>query len=360
MKRLFFIATIAFTAISAAFAEQDIEWSETVHDFGAIDENDGPVTCRLQFVNRGTSAVAVTAARASCGCTTPRYVTTPVEPGDTGTVEVTFDPSGRPGRFDKKVRIDTSDGEGEPLRSSLRIKGVVVGASNTVRSRYPVDAGPVKLRVGTAAFGEVLNTREKACYIECYNSSTDTVEPYWDQLPPYISARSLGSKVAPGEQKTFTLRFMGQKSPEYGIVADSLLFYADKGAAPIAVDAIAIVTEDFTRLTPGARANAPVIAVEGSTVDFGRLSRSGTSVSRTFEITNRGKDPLILRRIYTADPGVSVSVDKDKVKKGKRAVVTVTVDQSQLPSELLNARVSIISNDPMQPNMTVRAVGEIE
>lgn len=356
-KRLFQLFVLAVSAM-AARGEQNIEWAETVHDFGAIDENDGPVTCDLRFVNRGAEPVAVVAARASCGCTTPKYLTAPVAPGDTGVVEVTFDPTGRPGRFDKKVRVETSDGSGDPLRSSLRIKGVVVGASNTVRSRYPVDAGAVKLRASTAAFGEVLKTRDKACYMECYNSSRDTVTPYWDNLPPYITARSLGSKVAPGEQKTFTLYFSGPKAPLYGIVTDSLAFYADKGATPVTVDAVAIVKEDFSRLTPGARANSPEIKIDPEIVDFGKLDASGPSVSRTFEIVNRGHDPLLVRRVYTADRGVSVSIDKEKVKRNKRAVVTVTVDPSQLPSELLNARISVITNDPLRPTVVVRAAGE--
>lgn len=360
LKRFAMMMALALLVSVACRADQNIEWAEMVHDFGAIDENDGPVTCLLKFVNRGDAPVAVTAARASCGCTTPRYSTAPVEPGDTGTVEVTFDPVGRPGRFDKKVRIDTSDGVTEPLRSSLRVKGVVVGASNTIRSRYPVDAGPVKLRTSTVAFGEVMDTRDKACYIECYNASADTVVPYWDSLPPYITARSLGAKLAPGEQKTFTLRFSGAKSPQYGIVTDRLLFYADKGATPVEVDAVAVVNEDFSRLTPGARAKSPEVTVAPEIVDFGEINPGSGVLTRTFEVGNRGKDPLVIRRVYTGDRGVSVKADKTKVKRGKHVAVTVTVDPSQLTSELLNSRISLITNDPLQPTMTVRVSGMIK
>ncbi len=357
IKRLFQLFILMAATLSVR-GEQNIEWADTVHDFGAIEENDGPVTCDLRFVNRGESPVAVVTARASCGCTTPKYLTAPVAPGDTGVVEVTFDPTGRPGRFNKNVRVETSDGHGDLLRSSLRIKGVVVGASNTVRSRYPIDAGAVRLCVSTAVFGEVLKTRDKVCYIECYNSSRDTVIPYWDNLPPYITARSLGSKVAPGEQKTFTLYFSGPKAPLYGIVTDSLAFYADKGAAPVTIDAVAMVKEDFSRLTPGARANSPEVKIEPEIVDFGKLDSQSPSVSRTFEIVNRGHDHLLVRRVYTTDRGVSVSIDREKVKRNKRAVVTVTVTPSQLPSELLNARISVITNDPLRPTVVVRAVGE--
>ncbi len=76
-------------------------------------------------------------------------------------------------------------------------------------------------------------------------------------------------------------------------------------------------------------------------------------------VRNTGKSPLKLRRVYTADEGVAVSVSADTVKPGKEAVLTVTVDPRKLPGALLNARISIVTNDPDAPNTTLRAVGEL-
>ena len=45
------------------------------------------------------------------------------------------------------------------------------------------------------------------------------------------------------------------------------------------------------------------------------------------------------------------------VKKGKSADIGVTVDPSRSPGGLLNATVTVITNDPMQPVQTVRVVG---
>ena len=48
-------------------------------------------------------------------------------------------------------------------------------------------------------------------------------------------------------------------------------------------------------------------------------------MSGTFTIANHGKSDLMLRRIYTIDPGVTVYAPSDKVKKGKTTEVTITV-----------------------------------
>ncbi|MDE6527557.1 MAG: DUF1573 domain-containing protein, partial [Muribaculaceae bacterium] len=79
----------------------------------------------------------------------------------------------------------------------------------------------------------------------------------------------------------------------------------------------------------------------------------------TFAISNKGKSDLMLRRVYTIDPGVTVYAPTDMVNKGKSVDVTVTVDPSKLPGDLLNARIQVITNDPDNPIFVMRAVGEI-
>ena len=78
----------------------------------------------------------------------------------------------------------------------------------------------------------------------------------------------------------------------------------------------------------------------------------------TFTVTNTGKQPLELRRLWTAEPGVTITCDRTKVKRGKNATVTVTVDPSQLGKTLLNGRLTIVSNAPAQQSTPVRLVGE--
>jgi len=344
----------------AAIGSQPVEWIELTHDFGAINEEAGPVSCQLKFINRGDRPVAVTSASASCGCTTPRFDRHPVAPGDTGIVAVTFDPQGRPGRFAKKVRVDTSDGDGEPLRSSLTIKGVVLGAGATIRSRYPVEAGPLRLRTSTVAFGEVTKNRQGSAFIEAYNPTGDTIRPYFGEHHKSFAPRMVDKAIPPGEQGTIGVVFMSDLNPLYGIVTDSIPFYAGSGDARIDLDAVVIVREDFSHLTPQARAKAPQLKLDPYTVDLGRIDRDGGIVSAQLEIANRGGSPLLIRRIYTTDPGIEIVKAPDKIKKGKRKRIEMLVDPTKYAGELLNARVQIITNDPSQPVEVARIVGEIK
>lgn len=104
MKTLRLLAAAAYAAFLAptALAGPAITWLSSVHDFGAFDEDDGIVSCEIPYVNSGDSPLLLTGARASCGCTTPQISREPLAPGDTAAIVVSFDPTGRPGRFSKK------------------------------------------------------------------------------------------------------------------------------------------------------------------------------------------------------------------------------------------------------------------
>ncbi len=352
------IATLFSAIIALTVAAQkgpDVKFLEEVHDFGAFDENDGTVKCRFTYVNTGDEPLSIIASRATCGCTSSSYTKAPVEPGDTGYVEVSYNPTGRPGRFGKKVYIDFNT---ERPRYTLLIKGVVIGSSNTLRGRYPIDAGPLKFKSDNILLGEVKNGKSKTAFFEAYNATPDTITPQWTSVPDGIKVNSTNPSVPPGEQAVYTLFFIPQDDM-YGIFTDSLLIQATPHDEPAKVNVIAIVEEDFSNLTPGQMREAPVIEISEKLIDLGKISRNGGPVNASFTFKNSGKGNMLVRRVYSTDPGITVSTDSYKLKKGKQAVVNVTVDPLSLASEILNGRISIIVNDPLHPTSVVRVVGEI-
>lgn len=348
---------VGIAAVVVAKAEPEVKFLTETHDFGAFDENDGTVSCDFPFVNVGDEPLVIVAARATCGCTTPHYTKDPVEPGDTGIVTVKYNPTGRPGRFGKKVYVDFNT---DIPRHTLLVKGVVIGSSNTLRGRYPVDAGAVKLRNSSILFGDVAKGRSKSAFFELYNATADTISPAWTDLPDGLSVNTSTPHVAPGEQATYTFYFRPIGSDMYGIYTDTLTLRPTPEAEPVSVDMVAIIEEDFSTLTPGQRRDAPHIEVVERMVDFGIVDPADGIITGTFTIRNTGKNSLMLRRIYTTDEGVTVTASTDKVKKGKSATVTVTVDPLAIPWEIINARISIVTNDPDNPSTVMRAVGQLK
>ncbi len=356
MRRILLTAIAAAAASLAAIAEPEVKFLYETHDFGAFDENDGTVSCDFPFVNIGDEPLMIVAARATCGCTTSHYTKEAIEPGDTGIVTVKYNPTGRPGSFGKKVYVDFNT---ETPRHTLLVKGVVIGSSNTLRGRYPVDAGAVKLRNRTILFNEVAKGHTVSDFFVLYNATADTITPRWTGLPEGLSVTTPTPNVAPGEQATYTFYFRPDGSDMYGTYTDSLTLIPTPDSEPVVIDMTAIISEDFSKLTPGERRDAPHIEIAERMVDFGIVNPADGIITGTFTIRNTGKNPLLIRRIYTTDTGVTVTASTDKVKKGKTATVTVTVDPLAIPSEIINARISVVTNDPDNPSAVMRAVGQL-
>ena len=94
------------------------------HDFGQINEGD-VATHEFHFTNTGKAPLVITSARGSCGCTVPEYPKTPVSPGDSGVIKVSFDSNGRSGRQDKTVTITANT---VPNSKMLKITSEVIPA----------------------------------------------------------------------------------------------------------------------------------------------------------------------------------------------------------------------------------------
>lgn len=340
------------SAMTLLAAKGEIRWLQTEHNFGAFDEDDGTVECKFVFTNKGPEEVSIRSARASCGCTMPHYPHDVIAPGDSAAITVAYNPTGRPGHFNKTIRVNFSDDNVQ----TLVISGVVIGSQNTLRSRYPFEAGPMKLRSRQVPFGTVLKGKGKSAVFEVYNASHEPIVPEWRNVPSYLRISTVSDTINPGEQGVYSLVMTPGNTEIYGILTDSAQIVVP-GNDPVKVDLTAILEEDFSKLTPGEVAKSPQVVVDNQRIDFGEFPADGGEVTRSFTIENRGKSDLLLRRVYTTDPGVSVRVDADKVKKGKSTMAYITVDPSALTSPLLNARVQIIANDPAMPITIVRAVG---
>lgn len=91
--------------------EEGIVSGEAVLTFENIEHHLGVLKagekagCFFKYTNTGTGPLVITAAATSCGCTVPRYDKKPLEPGDSGSLEVIFDSSGREGFQTKTITI---------------------------------------------------------------------------------------------------------------------------------------------------------------------------------------------------------------------------------------------------------------
>lgn len=299
------------------------------------------------------SLVSVTA---TCGCTVPKYTADAVAPGDTATIEVVYDPTGRPGRFEKSIYVRTSQTN---ERTRLRLKGAVIGNAETIKARYPVNIGDLKLRNGAAMMGRVYHDHNKIQYVDAYNQSDREIAPVVTGLPPYIRVTVVPEHIGPGEVATLNFEFLGNKCDQWGIVTDSVSIAASDSEPPVTFPVVAVVEEDFSQLTAAERERAPKLVCEADRIVLPAVARaSKDKVSAKIKITNVGKSPLEIRRLYSGDKAVEATVGKSILKKGESTWLKVGYDASAVPEDIINSKLSVITNDPDNQNVMLRVVGE--
>jgi len=97
------------------------EFAEMEYDFGTI--NEGQVVEHIfNFTNNGQSPLVISNITASCGCTSPDWTKTPVNPGEKGMVKVVFNSTAKSGAQAPTVTIQANT---NPTVTRLRMKGSV-------------------------------------------------------------------------------------------------------------------------------------------------------------------------------------------------------------------------------------------
>lgn len=338
------------------YADSDIKWLSKVYDFGAFDEDTKEKIAEFKFVNTTDQPVAIVSATASCGCTVPKYDESNVSPGDTAVIKVIYDPSGRPGRFNKHVYVRTS---ASPERHKLMIKGTVIGSAETINGRYPASIGPLKFRTGAAMIGRVLDGRVKMHYVDGYNQSSDTITPEILSVPDFLNVTVQPESIPPGDLMNLEFKFNGDVNGRWGLVSDSIAIAPVSGGEIYYFPITAIVEEDFTKLTQEQRENAPVASYSSDRVVLPPVEINGdTPVKAEFMITNNGKSDLLIRRVYSEDEGVKIVSQPQKIKKGKSGTIKLSFNPKAQPIGMINARVTVITNDPDNSMQVIRVVGE--
>lgn len=127
MMKIILAAAMLLTASLAAPAQMRLV-ADTL-DLGLV-EHGGRVSGTIMAVNTGTDTLQILSVHTDCGCTVADFSRTPVAPGDTAAVTVSYRADSHAwGPFVRRVKLRTSHAEAPYL------DGVVTGRVKRPRHR---------------------------------------------------------------------------------------------------------------------------------------------------------------------------------------------------------------------------------
>lgn len=348
MKKIF--STLCMALVAAAMMGQDpvITFVKTEHDFGKINEADGRVSTVFEFKNEGMSPLVLSNVRASCGCTTPTWTKEPIEPGQTGSITVTYNPNGRPGRFQKTVTITSN--ASEPTKR-VYIKGEVIPKQAKPVNKYKVAVGDLSMKSLTLDLGTITKGETGKGELEYSNltKSDHSVELATSGLDSYLINQVTLPTAKPNEVGKFIFALDTKATKQYGpveiyayVVVDGKKDISD----PYKLTIKANIVEDFSQLSVEEKQQAPIIEAE-SEVNLGSFA-AGKIHKGQIVLKNLGANPLEVRRVYSTGDQLNLKAPK-AIKSGKKGAISIEINGKNLQPGAYSREIVVITNDYQNP-----------
>jgi len=333
-----------------------IAFESEVHDFGKVKEAGGTVSYKFEFTNIGGSPLVINDVKASCGCTTPEYTQKPVMPGRKGYVRVIFNPSNRPGTFNKSIVVRTNGVESVIV---LRVKGDVQPRERTVSDLYPTKIGNLRLKSNHLPLVKVKHTTPKIDSLPIINTSNDIMKITFAGVPNYFEIKTKPESLKPGEKGWIWVKINPQKINDWGFIIDRVRIKINgKSVDRNRFTLTAKIVEDFSKLTPEERKNAPKVEFEKTVYDFG-MAKQNTKVAHNFKFKNTGKRDLKIRKIRATCGCTTVEPERTIIPPGESGSFKAVFNTG---SRSGNQRklIYFISNDPENSNVRLTFKGKIK
>jgi len=90
------------------------------------------------------------------------------------------------------------------------------------------------------------------------------------------------------------------------------------------------IVEDFSKLTFDQKRKAPILETPSRTIDFGIIN-PGAKKPLKFRISNKGINPLEIRRVINNNKEIFIQQSKMSIPGGKSGVMIIDINAKTLP-----------------------------
>ena len=194
--------------------ETDLKFDNLIIDAQPMSEDDGISRFEYNFKNVGKDTIHISRMTTSCTCVTAFADHNVILPGDSGCIEVSYNPKGHPGKFERRIYIYTPVNEGPTVTLRLFVD---VQVGKDMSGRYPESMGIIRMRTREITFQKGTPAVEKRVFVNVgENDLRLGCETAF--LPPCLKFKTVPEVVAPGQEGEIVLTYDPSKSGEREII----------------------------------------------------------------------------------------------------------------------------------------------
>ncbi len=331
-----------------------VEFDKMVHDFGDIMLKSGKHSHTFNFKNIGKQPVVIQTVISSCGCTQPEWTKSPVMPGSSGKIKVTFLNDQGPYPFDKSVTVFVT-GAARPI--ILRIKGVVHSKPKTLKELFPDRFAEAGFRSSVIDLDNIAQGETRTEIIEVANLSQKTIEVGFTPVSRGLNLAINPSKIEPGAKSQVQITLNTKEEINWGDSEyNAKVLINGKEVTGKLLRVFVNIRDNFADMTREDIENAPLPMANTSSFDFGKV-KAGTEVTTSFKIRNLGKRDLLIHKIDTGDKKVTAKHVK-KIASGEAATIEVKINTADEFGEK-GYILAVITNSPSRPIINLVITGNV-
>lgn len=356
LKKFFLIIFTFYNFSVVAQSSEIIHFEASSHNFGTIQEEDGPAVYEFRFRNTSQQPVTIKDVKASCGCTTPGWTKDPVAPGEEGFVKAQYNTHNRPGFFNKSLTIYT-DRQGETVK--LYIKGNVVPKAGSPEEELKAAQGNLRMKHRTFNMGKLFTNGESFTRaFKIYNAGSENMLFKEIRNPSHVAV-NLPDTLKPGEIGIMEVSYDVMKKNDLGFFSENITLVTNE--SPDSIKSITLFSNIEEYFPPMSREDfekAPKISIGEQVFDF-KKANAGEIVTTTYELFNNGLSTLNIRKLDPNCTCVKASLGKNDLAPGESTVIEVAFDTFNRRGNQQKA-ITVYSNDPSSPVQRLTIKGYID
>lgn len=353
---LIFFVFLIQTAQAQEAPTSRLVWKVNKVDLGTIFEEEGLKVAEFSFTHTQDSLFFIENVWTECGCTTADYTKDTLKVGETGTVQVSFDPSSGAGFFSRMIVVK---GNLAGSQDTLFVEGTAIPYPENPVATYGVKKAELGFRLSKVNMGEAFTNEPKLKEIEFYNFSKSTLRKaeLSFQGPSYMTISQVQDSVRPQERGLFLISYDGKAKNDLGFFEDRTVISWGKERR-FEMDIMADVFEYFAPFSKEDLNSVPQLFIENKEINLGTISPNVIQ-TRTVSLINKGQQVLEIRKIQGNCECLKLEMVRTSIHPGETLEMRVTFNpKGRFAIDQRN--IYIFSNDPVNSVQLVVVKSRVE
>ena len=142
----------------------------------------------------------------------------------------------------------------------------------------------------------IKNTEVRTDSLNIINTGTAPITIGFEKVPEHLTLKAVPATLKPNQKGHIVATYDAAKKNDWGFVIDRI--YITINGQRITNNRLSVsatIKEDFSKMTEKEKKNAPHVAFDTLTFNFGTINQ-GDVVSHNFKFKNTGKSDLLIRK----------------------------------------------------------------